>query len=199
MAGAISKYWIPFFKDGNKSLGEITRKDIESFINYLESLEEKALEEQGKIDRALEKEALKEKAEIEAGLRKPKRKNAASKKHQIVRFPKSAKRMNTIIQAGTVALSWAFNKELIDRDVTGGITWFSGKSKERQILTPELAAAVFRVQWMDERSRLANMLAMVTGIRAGEIQGLQVKDLGKDCLYIQNSWNFQDGLKTDKK
>jgi hypothetical protein len=52
------------------------------------------------------------------------------------RIPQSAKRRNIIIQAGTIALSWAFNKEMIDRDVTQGITWFSGKAAERQILTP---------------------------------------------------------------
>jgi integrase len=113
-------------------------------------------------------------------------------------IPKSAKRKNTIIQAGTIALSWAFNKELIDRDVTGGITWFSGKPVERQILIPELAAAVFKVQWTDDRAKLANMLAMVTGIRAGEIQGLRVQDLGQDCLYIRHSWNGADSLKTTK-
>jgi integrase len=112
--------------------------------------------------------------------------------------PKSAKRKNIIIQAGTVPLKWAFHKEMIDRDITAGITWFSGKPKERQILSPEQAAAVFRVQWKDERARLANMLAMVTGMRAGEIQGLRVQDLGRDCLYVRHSWNFQDGLKTTK-
>ncbi|MCL2441675.1 MAG: site-specific integrase [Treponema sp.] len=197
-AGVIQKYWIPFFAEKNKSLGEITRKDIEGFITNLETLEERAIEEQAKIDKALEEEALKEEAEIAAGLRKPKRKNAASKKRQIIRYPKSAKRLNTIIQAGTVALSWAFNKELIDRDVTAGITWFSGKSKERLILTPELATAIFRVQWIEKRSYIAAILGLVTSLRAGELQGLQVKHLGKDCLYIQNSWNFQDGLKTTK-
>ena len=114
------------------------------------------------------------------------------------RLPKSAKRKNIIIQAGTVPLKWAFQKELIDRDITAGITWFSGKPKERQILSPEQAAAVFRVPWNDDRARLANMLAMVTGMRAGEIQGLRVQDLGKDCLYIRHSWNFEDGLKTTK-
>jgi integrase len=87
---------------------------------------------------------------------------------------------------------------MIDKDVTQGITWFSGKATERQILTPELAAAIFKVQWKDERARLANMLAMVTGMRAGEIQGLRVQDLGKDCLYIRHSWNRLDGLKTTK-
>jgi integrase len=87
---------------------------------------------------------------------------------------------------------------MIDTDVSAGHTKFSGDALERPILTPELAAAVFRVPWPDERSRLANMLAMVTGMRAGEIQGLRIQDLGRDCLYVRHSWNFMDGLKTTK-
>jgi integrase len=154
--GAVRKYWIPYL--AGKLLGEITRQDIEGFIEYLET---------------------------------PAKTNEAP-------IPKSAKRKNIIIQAGTIALSWAFNKEMIDHDVTQGITWFSGKAKERQILSPELAQAVFKAHWKDERARLANMLAMVTGMRAGEIQGLRVQDLGKDCLYIRHSWNRLDRLKTTK-
>jgi integrase len=196
MFGTVKKYWIPFFK--GKMLGEITRQDIEDFIMYIEYLEEKAIEDQAVIDRALEEEAVREKAEIAAGLRKPKRKNAALPKRPVIRFPKSAKRKNSIIQAGTVPLEWAFRKEMIDRDVTAGITWFSGTPQERQILSPEQAAAVFKAEWKDSRARLANILAMVTGMRAGEIQGLRVQDLGNDCLYVRHSWNFQDGLKTTK-
>jgi integrase len=198
MAAAVNKYWIPFFSDKKKMLGEIRRQDIEDFIVYLESLKEKAEQEQQRIDRELEEEAIREQNEIKAGIRKPKRKNAATKKRTIIRFPNSAKRLNTIIQSGTIAISWAYRKEMIDRDVTSGITWFSGKSKERQILTPEQAAAVFRVQWKDDRSRLANMLAMVTGMRAGEIQSLKIEDLGNDCLYVRHSWNIHDGIKTTK-
>jgi integrase len=110
----------------------------------------------------------------------------------------SAGRKNSIIRAGLIPLRWAHAKDMIGRDITKGIVMFSGKIKERQILTPELAAAIFRVPWNDDRARLANMLAMVTGMRAGEIQGLQVKDLGRDCLYIKHSWNCRDGLKTTK-
>jgi hypothetical protein len=110
-SGAVKKYWIPFFS--GRLLGEITRQDVESFIEYFETL--------------------------------PKTANTP--------IPQSAKRKNTIIQAGTVALAWAFNKEMIDRDVTQGITWFSGKSAERQILTPELAQAIFKVQWKDDRAQ----------------------------------------------
>jgi integrase len=35
-------------------------------------------------------------------------------------------------------------------------------------------------------------------MRAGEIQGLRVQDLGRDCLYVRHGWNFMDGLKTTK-
>ncbi len=154
--GAIKKYWTPYFT--GKLLGEITRQDIEAFIEYFETLPET----------------------------------------KGVRIPQSAKRKNVIIQAGTVALAWAYNKEMIEKDITQGITWYSGKAAERQILTPEIAAAIFKVQWKEARAKLANMLAMVTGMRAGEIQGLRVQDLGKDYLYIRHSWNRLDGLKTPK-
>jgi integrase len=110
----------------------------------------------------------------------------------------SAARKNTILKAGTIPLRWAFSKEILRKDATRGVIWFSGKAKERQILTPEVAGAVFRVEWKDERARLANMLAAVTGLRSGEIQGLQVQDLRVDCINVRHSWNGRDGLKTTK-
>ncbi|MDR0472787.1 MAG: site-specific integrase [Treponema sp.] len=110
----------------------------------------------------------------------------------------SDSRKNRILKAGTIPLRWAFVKEIIEKDITAGITWFSEKNAERQILSPEIARAIFRVEWPDQRVRLANLLAAVTGLRAGEIQGLRVHDLGKDCLYIRHSWNHRDGLKTPK-
>ena len=110
----------------------------------------------------------------------------------------SAARKNQILKAGLVPLKWAFKKRLIEDNIGAGLTMFSGEDAERQILTPELAKALFAKTWIDERAKLANMLAMVTGIRAGEIQGLRVQDMGSDCLYIRHSWNYQDGLKPPK-
>jgi integrase len=110
----------------------------------------------------------------------------------------SAGRKNTILKAGTIPLRWAFSKEVIEKDIIVGVTWFSGEVKERQILAPEVVEAVFKVEWKDERARLANMLAAVTGLRSGEIRGLRVQDLGEDCLYIRHSWNCRDRLKTTK-
>jgi integrase len=42
------------------------------------------------------------------------------------------------------------------------------------------------------------MVSAVTGMRAGEILALRFQDLGEDCLYVQHSWNRDDGLKTPK-
>jgi integrase len=145
---SIKKYWEPYFKD--RVLGDITRKDIETFLDSLS------------------------------------------------RYGISSGRKNHILKAGTISLRWAYAKEIIDKDITKGITLFSKKIKERQILSPEIAQALFQVPWPDERVRLANMLAAVTGLRAGEIQGLQTQDLGQDCLYVRHSWNYRDGLKTTK-
>jgi integrase len=112
--------------------------------------------------------------------------------------PVSAARKNVIIKAGTKALRWAFGKGKIETDPTRGIMLFAGNPAERQILTPTAAAAVFRAEWKDERAKLANEIAAVTGMRAGEIQALRFQDLGPDCLYVLHSWNRIDGLKETK-
>ena len=61
---------------------------------------------------------------------------------------------NDIVRAGTTALKWAFNNDLIERDITAGLVFFSGHYKERQILTPEIVQALFSVPWNDERCKL---------------------------------------------
>ncbi|AEF80867.1 tyrosine-type recombinase/integrase [Leadbettera azotonutricia] len=148
MARAVERCWKPYFS--GRLLGEITRQDLNAFIDSIGSQET------------------------------------------------SAPWKNMVIRAGTIALKWAFNREMIEKDVSAGIIWFSGKTKERQILSPEQAAAVFRASWKDERTRLGNLLAAVTGLRSGEIKALRVQDMGQDCLYIRHSFNRLEGLKETK-
>lgn len=112
--------------------------------------------------------------------------------------PESAKGKNNIIKAGTLPLKWAVRNNYLEKDITEGLLLFSGEDKKREILTPELATAIFQLSWKNQSSKLANLLSMCTGLRAGEIQGLRKSDLGKFCLYIRHSWNHADGLKTTK-
>jgi integrase len=110
----------------------------------------------------------------------------------------SGSRKNVVILAGTKPLRWAFTKGLIEIDPTRGHTLFSGVKQKRNILTPTAVAAVFRATWSNNKVKLANMLAAVTGMRSGEILALRLQDLGPDCLYVRSSWNKSDGLKLPK-
>lgn len=105
---------------------------------------------------------------------------------------------NDRVRAVTTAISWAYEHEYIDRDISKGFVFFSGKYNERQILSPEIAQALFSFVWDDERAMLANALAMCTGMRANEIASLQLRDLGESCIYVRHSWNDKDGLKPTK-
>jgi integrase len=107
-------------------------------------------------------------------------------------------RKNDILKSGIVPLRWAFRKGKITQDITQGLMLFSSNGGERQILTPEQAASAFNAKWPDERVKVANMLAMITGLRGGEVQGLRVRDLGDECLRVRHSWNRDDKLKTTK-
>jgi integrase len=110
----------------------------------------------------------------------------------------SFSRKNAVIKAGTKALRWAFSKGKIEHDPTRGHLLFSGEERKRNILSPSVAAALFRAEWYDERAKLGNMLAAVTGMRNGEILALRFQDLGNDRLFVQNSWNWEDLLKPTK-
>lgn len=112
--------------------------------------------------------------------------------------PGSAKGKNSVIKAGTLPLKWAFRNEVLEKDLTTGLVLYSGEEKEREILTPELATAIFSKKWKDPCAKLANLLAMCTGLRAGEVQGLRKCDLGQSCVYVKHSWNLADGLKCVK-
>jgi Integrase len=110
----------------------------------------------------------------------------------------SGARKNNILKVGTIALKWAYTNQLIKSDITEGIIWFSKDEGERFIFTPEQAAELFSRKWPDETSKLANMLAMTTGLRSGEIMALKKRDLGENCLYVGHSWNYIDKQKTTK-
>lgn len=105
---------------------------------------------------------------------------------------------NNVLRAGFTAIKYAFNHDYIKNDVTKGIILFSKNQAKRNILTPTIVKKLFAKKWQSEREELANILSMITGMRAGEIQGLQIQDIGEDIIYINHSWNADDKLKLPK-
>jgi integrase len=109
-----------------------------------------------------------------------------------------AKSINTALSAGTVALRWAHAEELIPSNPAAGLVKFSGTPAKRGVLTEDEVRQLFEAPWAEERARLGNMLAMTTGLRAGEILAIQVRDIEEDRLRVRHSWSGMDGLKSPK-
>lgn len=144
----IKKHWTEIL--GEKKLGELSRKDIQSQFNRLDTLDL----------------------------------NGNTKNH--------------IIRSVLTPLKWAYNNELLARDISRGWIMYKTVYQRRVILTMEMARNVFRVQWDNDMARLASMLAMVTGLRLGEILALTADDIGENFIQVRHSFNKKDGLKCTK-
>lgn len=108
------------------------------------------------------------------------------------------KTRNNILMAGTVAIKWAYENEIITSNPSQGLRKFAGSSRKRGVLSDEEVKKLFAMEWPDNRMKLANKLAATTGLRAGEIAALRVCDLGEDKLHIRHSWSEHDRLKSTK-
>ena len=105
---------------------------------------------------------------------------------------------NHILRAVLTPLKWAFNNEILPKDLSRGWIMYRVEYKKRTILTMERAKMIFRINWDNDLACLASMLAMCTGMRCGEILALSSEDLGEDCIFVRHSYNFKDGLKCTK-
>jgi len=110
----------------------------------------------------------------------------------------AAKTINAIIDVGAVPLRWLYGKGEISSDPTDGLPRFSGKSKERGILTSDEIRKLFEVRWYDDRSRVASLVAATCGLRAGEVLALRPGDIGTDRLHVRHSWCRTGQLKETK-
>lgn len=108
------------------------------------------------------------------------------------------KTINGIVSSVTIPLKWAYYNSLTQNNCFDGIIKCSQKGKQRKILTMEQAAAVFKIDWENDSAKLANAVAMYTGMRQGEIAALRAEDIGTDRLYVKHSWSKYDSLKCCK-
>lgn len=108
------------------------------------------------------------------------------------------KTINSVVSSVTIPLKWAYFHKLTEIKCFDGIIKCSQKSKKREILTMEQAAAVFASEWDNDTAKLANAVAFYTGMRAGEVAALRFEDIGVDRLYVRHSWRLSEGIKECK-
>jgi len=111
----------------------------------------------------------------------------------------SRKTIKDIINIMVIAMTWAHQKHLTpisNFEDFPKIT--AGKPKKKEILRPEHVKKLFEVQWDNNMCRLANILAMYTGMRASEVQALRVCDIKDNYIWISHAWDDHIGLKSPK-
>lgn len=97
-----------------------------------------------------------------------------------------------------MALRWAAENELISSNPAAGLVKFSGTAAKRGAISEEEVQRLFAQPWADERAWLGNILAMSTGLRAGEVLAVRVRDIDSDRLQVRHSWSNLDWLKAPK-
>lgn len=111
----------------------------------------------------------------------------------------SAATANTVQKAMRTALKFAYHEGLIPYNPADGLISFNAPPKPRGILTHEEVAALFKASWgYNLMIRAANLLASQTGLRLGEVLGLKKKDIKKNYIIVEYSYNSIDGLSTTK-
>lgn len=108
------------------------------------------------------------------------------------------KTINQIVRSILCPLRWAFNNNLIPENIAQGFVYCHVDSRKREVLSLKDAKKLFNLKWSDNFSRTANLVAACTGLRMGEIQALQIRDITKDAIIVRHSWSRNEGLKLQK-
>ena len=97
-------------------------------------------------------------------------------------------RINGIIKAIRVPLSQAAKMGRIRENPARQVEKLPDPAPKRQVLETEEAQRFFALEWKDPRYYGINLLAATTGMRLGEIRGLQAEDIREDCIHVCHNW-----------
>lgn len=107
--------------------------------------------------------------------------------------------VNKAINAAAVPFKYAFEQGWLEVNHMAGVKRFSTKNElRRAIPTDEEVAKIFRLSWRYEYQKLASLVAAFCGLRASELSGLRVCDIGDDVIHVRHAWSDKDGLKPTK-
>jgi integrase len=96
----------------------------------------------------------------------------------------SAKRCNEVRKAMSKAFSELKRKGVISSNPVADTYRFREDTAKRQILTPGEAQKFFQKEFLDDRARVACLLAMTSGVRISEVLGLQREDLQSEIISV---------------
>ncbi len=116
----------------------------------------------------------------------------------------SAITCNQILSTFRIMCRYGVNKGILDNDPTKGIEALGEDRFEKGILEPDEIRTLFDIAqieeiWLgDEFHYTINLLACSTGLRMGELQGLQRQYVFDGHIKVEHSWARKYGLKEPK-
>lgn len=110
------------------------------------------------------------------------------------------RRLNAILQSMRVAVRWAWEREEIPRDPFIHIKGARFESREKGILNRKELQSLLNVRDTDKRITLAVQLAVLCGLRRGEVRGLRWGDIDLEerLIHIKHNWINEEGTKSCK-
>jgi len=111
---------------------------------------------------------------------------------------KSATLINQVRKAVAVPIAEAWRNGLIVANPAAQVEKLPEKKPRREILSLEEVRAFFSCRWTDRRYLAANLLAATTGMRLGEVRGLQTEDIRPGYIHVCRNWQDGEGLKAPK-
>lgn len=109
-----------------------------------------------------------------------------------------AQTLNNILQSVSIGFKEAYRLGILPRNPSASIRPLGVKNAEKGILETEEVKALLSLNWSDERGRLSFTLALIAGLRLGEIIALRLEDIKDDHLFINHSWDKIYGIKSPK-
>jgi integrase len=109
--------------------------------------------------------------------------------------------INIIMKLIKKALKEAVRLGIVPRNPADSIELLADDRRERGILTPGELKRLFQLDWPDERTKTAAILASVSGMRISEIIGLRIEDLDpeRQVIFVRHSFSaYEKRLKGTK-
>lgn len=110
----------------------------------------------------------------------------------------SPARVNGVHNAIHVPLAEAVRLGLATHNPAARVERLPDRPRQREILSLTEVRDFFALDWPDPRMSAANLVAATTGLRLGEIRGLQAVDLQPGYLRVRHNWQDEEGLKQPK-
>jgi integrase len=111
---------------------------------------------------------------------------------------RGARSINVTLQAMRVPVRYALSREELDRDPFRNIKDVPEQRQENGILSSAEVSQIIAAPMKDPWSRLAVLLAVLCGLRRGEVRGLQWGDIENGIITVCHNYQDREGLKVPK-